>query len=151
MAEEDVHFCIMLGWNSARYLDRLRLRVPRGVLPYIKVVDELFFLTQTHQKMGTKKSKFSKKQHLFHQQIRELKQMKLIATLEQNCRSSQTAEFHPLLRVSRDHSTLQPYQLFRSLVRLLGNFVERLQSWRAIPSFYCPSFAMKRTPDMSLF
>ena len=28
----------------------LRLRLPKGVLPYIKVVDELLLLTQSHKK-----------------------------------------------------------------------------------------------------
>ena len=38
----------------------------------------------------------------------EIKQVKQIATIKYNYSSSQTAEFHPLLRVSRDHSTYQP-------------------------------------------
>ena len=54
-----------------------------------------------------KKSKFSKQQML-HKQTIEIKQVKQIATLKYNYSSSQTVEFHPSLRVSRDHSTLQP-------------------------------------------
>ena len=54
------------------------------------------------------KGKFSKKQQKLHQQAIEIKQVKQIATLRYNYSSSQTVEFHPLLRVSRDHSTLQP-------------------------------------------
>ena len=105
---------------------------------------------------GNKKSKFSKKQQILHKQTIEIKQVKQMATLKYSYSSSQTAEFHPLLWVSRDHSTLQlptrrTIELFRSVVRLVGNFFERMQSWRAIPSFDFLSFAMKRTQDMSLF
>ena len=78
-----------------------------------------------------------------HQQATETKQLKQIVTLENNYISSQTAEFHLLLRASRD--------LFNSLVRLVGSLFEGMQNWRAIPLFYCSSFALKRTPDMSLF
>ena len=35
--------------------DRLRLRLPKGVLPYVEVVDEFLLLTQSHQRKGTKK------------------------------------------------------------------------------------------------
>ena len=52
--------------------------------------------------------KFSKKQQKFHQQTIEIKQEKQIVTLRYTYSSSQTVEFHPLLRASRDHSTLQP-------------------------------------------
>ena len=55
-----------------------------------------------------KKIKFSKKQQIMHKQTKEIKQVKQMATLKYNYSSSQTADFHPLLRVSRDHSTLQP-------------------------------------------
>ena len=55
-----------------------------------------------------KKSKFSKEQQMLHKQTREIKQVKQMATLKNNGSSSQTAEFHPSLRVSRGHSTLQP-------------------------------------------
>ena len=55
-----------------------------------------------------KKGKFSKKQQILHQQTIEIKQVKQIATLGYNYSSSQKVEFHPLLRASRDHSTLQP-------------------------------------------
>ena len=34
--------------------------------------------------------------------------VKQIATLRYNYKSPQNVEFHPLLRASRDHSTLQP-------------------------------------------
>ena len=54
-----------------------------------------------------KKTNFQKQQKL-HQQTIEIKQLKHITTLKCNYSSSQTAEFHPLLRASRDHSTLQP-------------------------------------------
>ena len=57
---------------------------------------------------GNKKNKFSKKQRILHKQTIEIKQVKQMATLRYNYSSSQTAEFHPSLRVSRDHSTLQP-------------------------------------------
>ena len=43
-----------------------------------------------------------------HQQTIEIKQLKQIATLKCNYISSQMVEFHPMLRVSRDHSTFQP-------------------------------------------
>ena len=55
-----------------------------------------------------KKSKFSEKQKVLHKQTLEIKQVKQMATLKYNYSSSQTAEFHPSLRVSRGHSTLQP-------------------------------------------
>ena len=57
---------------------------------------------------GNKKSKFLKKQQLLHKQTIEIKQVKQMATLKYNYSSSQKAEFHPSLRVSRDHLTLQP-------------------------------------------
>ena len=107
------------------YLDRLRLRLPKGVLPYKEVVNELLFLTRSHQRKGTKKVK---KQQILHQQTIEIKQVKQIGTLRYNYSSPQTVEFHPLLRASRDHSTLQPLQLFRSFVRPVSNFFERMQS-----------------------
>ena len=56
---------------------------------------------------GTKKGKFSKKQQISHQQTIEIKQVKQIATLRYNYSSSQKVELHPLLRASRDHSTLE--------------------------------------------
>ena len=55
-----------------------------------------------------KKYKFSKTQQILHKQTIEVKQIKQMAALKYNYSSSQTAEFHPSLRVSRDHSTLQP-------------------------------------------
>ena len=54
------------------------------------------------------KSKFSKEELKLLQQTLEIKQLRQIVTLKYNYSSSQTAEFHPLLRVSRDHSTIQP-------------------------------------------
>ena len=51
---------------------------------------------------------FKKKQQILHQQTIEIKQVKQIATLRYDYSSSQKVEFHPLLRASRDHSTLQP-------------------------------------------
>ena len=50
----------------------------------------------------------SKKKQILHRQTIEMKPLKRIATLKYNYSSSQTAEFHPLLQASRDHSTLQP-------------------------------------------
>ena len=55
-----------------------------------------------------RKSKFSKKKQMLHKQTKEIKQLKQIAALKYNYSSSQTVEFHTLLRASRDHSTLQP-------------------------------------------
>ena len=78
------------------------------MLPYTQNVNEFLLLTQSHQRKGTKKVKFSKKQKVLHQQTIEIKQVKQIATLRYNYSSSQKVEFHPLLRASRDHSTLQP-------------------------------------------
>ena len=54
------------------------------------------------------RGKFSKKQQKLHQQTIEIKQVKQIATLRYIYSLSQTVQFHPLLRASRDHSTLQP-------------------------------------------
>ena len=79
-----------------------------GMLPYIEVVHELLLLTQSHQRKGTKRLNFRKKQQRLHQQTIEIKQLKQVAPLENNHSLSQTAEFHQLLRDSRDHSTLQP-------------------------------------------
>ena len=55
-----------------------------------------------------KKVKIRKKQQILQQQTIEIKQVKQIATRRYNYSSSQKVEFHPLLRVLRDHSTLQP-------------------------------------------
>ena len=98
-----------------------------GVLLYILVDEELLVLTEHHQRKVTKKQIF-KKQQILHQQTIEIKQLKQIATLKYNYSSSQTVELHPLLRASRYHSTLQPLQLFPSLVRPVGNFFERTQN-----------------------
>ena len=89
------------------YLDRLRLPLPKGVLPYIEVVDELLLLTQVIKERALSKYFFKKKQHTLHQQLIKMRQLKQIATLEEYYSSSQMAEFHPLLRVSRDHSIFQ--------------------------------------------
>ena len=89
------------------YLDRLRLPPPKGVLPHIEVVDELYFSLKSSKK-GHEARNFSKKQHILHQQLKNMKQLKQLARLKYNYNSSQTAEFHPLHRVSRDHSTFQP-------------------------------------------
>ena len=77
------------------------------MLPYIENDNELFLLTQIHERRE-QKDKFSEKQQKLHQQTIEIKQVKQIATLRYNYSSSQTVKFHPLLRASRDHSTLQP-------------------------------------------
>ena len=61
VAEEVVHLCITPGWTSALYYDKLQLRLPEGVLPYIEVVNELLLLTQRHERKGTKNVHFQKK------------------------------------------------------------------------------------------
>ena len=98
------------------------------MLPYIEVVDELLLLTQSHRGKATKKSKLSKKQQILNQQTIEIKQVKQIAPLKYSYSSSQMAEFHRLLGVSRDHSSLQWWQLFRSLVHPVGIFFGRIQN-----------------------
>ena len=90
------------------YSGRLRLRLTKGSFPYIEVVEEVLLLSQSHQRKGTEKAYFQKKQQKLHQQTKEIKQVKQMATLKHNYSSSQAAEFHPLLRVPRGHSTLQP-------------------------------------------
>ena len=40
-----VHLGITLGWTFAMYTDGSRLRLPKGVLPYLEAVDELLLLT----------------------------------------------------------------------------------------------------------
>ena len=77
------------------------------MLLYIEVVNELSCLTESYQRKKTE-NKFFKKHQILHQQTIEIKQMKQIATLKYNYSSSQTVDFHTLLRASRDHSTLQP-------------------------------------------
>ena len=52
--------------------------------------------------------KFLEKQQILHKQTIEIKEVKQMATLKNNYSSSQTADFHPSLRVSIKHSTLQP-------------------------------------------
>ena len=49
----------------------------------------------------------SEKQQILQQRTEEIKQLNQKATLKYIYSSSQTAEFHPLRRFSRDHSTLQ--------------------------------------------
>ena len=66
-----------------------------------------FYFSLKVIKEREQKSKFSKKQQILLQQTIEIKQLKQLTTIKYNYSSSQTAEFHPLLRVSRDHSTLQ--------------------------------------------
>ena len=81
------------------------------MLRYIEVVIELLLLTQSHQttlRKETKKVKFQEKEQISQQQTIEIEQMKQIATVKFNYSSSQAMEFPPLLRASRDHSTLQP-------------------------------------------
>ena len=53
-------------------------------------------------------SHFLEKQQILHKQTIESKEVKQMATLKNNYSSSQTADFHPSLRVSRKHLTLQP-------------------------------------------
>ena len=55
-----------------------------GVLPYIQVVDELLFLTESHQQKRTKEVNFSKNQQVLDQQTIEIKQLKQIAALKNN-------------------------------------------------------------------
>ena len=105
----------------------MRLRLPKRVLPYIEVVDGVLIPTQSDQRKGTREVNFQKPKKIGPAN-KEIKQVKQIGILKYNYSSLQTAEFHPLLRVSRDHSILQPKQLFRSLVHLVGYFVERMQS-----------------------
>ena len=54
------------------------------------------------------KKYFFKKKQMLRQQKIEIKQLKQVATLQYNYSSSQMANFQPLLRISRDQSTLQP-------------------------------------------
>ena len=49
------------------YYDRLRLRLPKGVLPYIENVGEFLLLTQSLRRKGTKKVIFRKEQQILHQ------------------------------------------------------------------------------------
>ena len=67
-----------------------------------------FYFSLKVIKEKKQKSKFSKKQQTLHQQTKEIEHLKQIAAHKYNYSSSQTVEFHPLLRASRDHSTLQP-------------------------------------------
>ena len=53
------------------------------------------------------KSKFSETTNIAPATMK-IKQLKQITTLKCGYSSSQTAEFNPLLRAFRDHSTLQP-------------------------------------------
>ena len=62
----------------------------------------------------------------------KIKQLEQITTFEYNYSSSQLAKFLPLLRAYWDHSTPQPWQLFRSVLHPVGNFFERMQNWCAI-------------------
>ena len=79
-----------------------------GVLSYIEVFDETLLPTQSHQRKGKKEVFKIRNQQILHQQTIEIKQLKEKATFNFNYRSSQTAEFHPLIRAFRAHSTLQP-------------------------------------------
>ena len=108
MAEEGVHLCITLGWTSAIYQDKLQLRLPEGVLLYIEVLNEFYFSLEVFQEKKPKKINLQKKKQILYQQTIEIKQLKQRATLKYNYSSSQTVDFHPLLRASRDHSTFQP-------------------------------------------
>ena len=75
-------------------------------LPYKLSMNFYFSLKVIKEK--EQKSKFSKKKQILHQQTKETKELKQLATVKYNYSSSQTGEFHPLLRASRDHSTFQP-------------------------------------------
>ena len=85
----------------------LRLRLPEGLLPCIEIVDELSILPQSHQRRGTEK-KFKELPNTAPAGKKEIKQLMQTATLKYIDSSSQLADFHPLLQVPRDHSTLQP-------------------------------------------
>ena len=65
-----------------------------------------YFSLKVMKEKKQKKVKFQKQQFL-HQQTMDIKQLKQITTLKCSYSSSQTAEFHPLLRAPKDHSTLQ--------------------------------------------
>ena len=41
--------------NSAMYKDKLRLRLPKGLLPYLQVGNELLLLTQSLRRKEIKK------------------------------------------------------------------------------------------------
>ena len=109
------------------YHGMLRLQLPKGVLTYIEFVEELLHPAQSHQRRGTK-NYFSKQKQILHQQTIEMKQLKEKPTFKNNYISSQKADFHPLLRVSRCHSTLRLWQLIQSLVHPVSNFFVRKQS-----------------------
>ena len=66
-----------------------------------------FYFSLKVMKEKKQRVKFQKQQ-ILHQQTIEIKQVKQITRLKCKYSSSETAEFHPLLRASRDHSTLQP-------------------------------------------
>ena len=103
------------------------------------------FISQSKSsKEGNKMLNFQKKTINFCPTNNRNKTTEANITLKYSYSSSQKAEFHPLLRVTRDHSIHQTQQLFRSLVRLVGNLVKRKKNWRAIPSFYCPQWSEHR-------
>ena len=53
-----------------------------------------------------RKVNFQKEQQVLHQQALEIKWLKQILLLKQNNDPSQTVKLHPLLRASRDRSTV---------------------------------------------
>ena len=151
MAEEGVHLWNTQRWPSAMYQGKLWLQLPKECY-LTKILSTNFsFLLEVTEETEVKKVKIFEKKQILQQQTIEIKQLKQINTIKYKYSLSQLTEFHPLLRVFRDHSTFQPRQLFRLLVHPVANFFERRQSWRRISFFYCPLFATKRTPVLSLF
>ena len=61
----------------------------------------------SHSKLWKKRNKkvIFQKQQLMHQQTIEIKQLKQLTIVKGKYSSSEMAEFHPLLRASRDHAT----------------------------------------------
>ena len=110
-----------------------------------------FSLKIIKEKQQVAKNIFKRNRKILHRQEMEIKKLKQIATFIYNYSSSQTVELHPSLRASKGHSTLQLYQLFPSLLRQGGSISEKMNSWLAIPSLFCLSFAVKRKPYISLF
>ena len=112
-----------------------------GVLPYIVVVDQVSLLPQNHEKRYAIVIKNSMKTAPANKRMWRTEP---IATIYYRCSSSKLEELQLLLRVSTNHSILQPWHLFCSVVCPVKCFLGRMQSWRAIFSFYCPLVAIKR-------
>ena len=102
----------------------MRHQLPMGVLLYIIVADEVLPLTQNHQ--SKKKTNFQKATNFAPENNRTLttKTISYTSIQPQIVTNGGTS----LFQAFKDHSTLQPWQLFRSLGRPLGNFFERKQN-----------------------